>query len=177
MWSLAVPLGFTPWSRYPVISEHQHVFHYLGPWAVLYERICAEGRGHLAWDSVRTAALADVGALEGARAIEKFIQAQAHRLGHNPGPVDGIIGPRTIKALESLGLKGLPFSEMAETMIKKTSKKPTPLKRGAGHITIPGRALSVTSFGSVKTLQTNNGVSLDVGGAGGRVVVDIGEAG
>jgi hypothetical protein len=175
MWSLAVPLGFTPWSRYPVLGEHQHIFHYLGPWGVLYDRICAEGRGHLAWDSVRTASLVDVGALEGPKTLEKFIQAQLHRLGHNPGPLDGMVGPRTIKSLEALGLKGLPFAEMAEEMMKKSAKKPPPSKRGTGHITIPGRSLSVTSFGSVKTLQTNNGVALDVGGAGGRVVVDIGE--
>ncbi len=31
-WAFALPLGFTPWDRYPVASDTDRVFHYLGPW-------------------------------------------------------------------------------------------------------------------------------------------------
>lgn len=173
LWSMTVPLGLTPWNRYPVPGHKDHQFHNFGPWKPLMDRLLAEGRGHLAWPSVCCAAQVDAGIWKGDKTVERFVQAQLHRIGYNVGPVDGIIGPRTAQAIETMGLSGIPLKQIAETLVDR--EPPTPSKRDSstGHIVVPGRSLSVASFGDVRTVQTNNGVSLDVRGRG-RVVVDIG---
>jgi len=70
LWGCAVPLGFTPWTRYPVCREDDEVedstiFHYYGEWAMVLDRLLAEGRGHLAWPSLCCAAQSDIGAWKG----------------------------------------------------------------------------------------------------------------
>lgn len=178
LWGFAVPAGFTPRARYPLLSDpHASVFHYLGPWGPLYERVIAEGKGHLAWPSVCAAARVDVGAWEGANEEAVFVQAQLHRIGHNPGPVDGVIGERTLKVMRSLGLGRPSLAKVVEHL--KTAlppKAPPAVQRQAkGHITIPGRALQVQTYGGVVATRQTEGVSLKVTGPG-RVVVDIGDS-
>jgi hypothetical protein len=107
LWSVVVPLRFTPWDRNPVPSSTDHVFHFLGPWQTLYERLIASGRGEHAWVSTCIAAQCDVGAWKGDRELQRFVQAQLHRIGQNPGPLDGQIGARTVAAIHALGLKSL----------------------------------------------------------------------
>lgn len=174
LWGLAVPLGFTPWLRYPIAGQTgDHIFHYFGDWRILYDRMMAEGRGHLCWPSLCAAAQCDVGAWKGPKADERFVQAQLHRLGRNCGPVDGIIGPRTADAIETLGLPNSGFPQVME-YLRTAEPAPTPkTDRQVGHIAIPGRQLMVAAYGGIKSAMTDQGATLTIDGPG-RVVVDIG---
>ena len=174
LWSLAIPLEFTPLDRYPLSSETSSVFHFFGPWASLYERLCAEGRGHLAWPSVCAAAQSDVGVWAGSKVMERFVQSQLHRIGFNCGAIDGIIGKRTTSALAASGIATAPMESIADQLIKREARAKTREASQFGQITIPGRNLSVASFGELTTVKGPNGVSLKINGPG-RVVVDVGE--
>lgn len=173
LWSVVIPLSFVPHDRDPLPSPFQTVFYYYGPWQVLYERLIAEGRGDVAKLSVVAAAQADVGKWEGARPLERFVQAQLHRIGRNPGPVDGYVGPRTAAAVQEAGLKGMTMEQIAEALKDYDTGVPRRLKRVHGHVVIPGRDVSVEAHGGVKTLTTPHGVGLVIDGPG-RVVLDIG---
>lgn len=172
-WGFAVPLGFTPWARWPVGgSEADWVFHFLGPWQTVADNLLAEGRGQMAWPSVEAAALADVG--KGLRCTEKFVQAQLHRIGKNPGPVDGIIGPRTTGQLETLALDRSSLTQVAEQLKGMESFKARTGKAKAGHIFVHGRQTVVQAVGAIQVQQHPHGALLAVRGPG-RVLVDIGE--
>ena len=112
LWGLAVPLGFTPWQRYPLVGAQQEVFHYLGPWAGVVDSLHGEGKGEAAWPSVCAAAQVAVGRWEGPRTDSLRIQAQLHRLGIPCGPVDGHINERTLSCLRALGLGGKEMSQV-----------------------------------------------------------------
>jgi hypothetical protein len=174
LWGLAVPLGFTPWNRYPVPGDNDDLFHYLGPWQMLFDHLCGEGRGELAWPSVCCAAQSDTGTWEGDRRPERFVQAQLHRLGLHCGPVDGVIGERTTSALQALGMVGTTLEETAESLGKFKSPKTSTQGRRHGHIVIDGDDVAVFSFGKVATQRTKQGVSLTIDGPG-KVVLDIGQ--
>ena len=120
LWSIAIPLGFTPWSRWPVPGELDDLFHFAGPWQQVVDRLLAEGRGELAWQSACCAASCDVGAWKGDRELERFVQAQLHRVGANPGSLDGVVGRRTVDALNSIGLSG--DLEAAEESFRKATR-------------------------------------------------------
>jgi len=173
LWGHAIPLGFTPWLRYPILGSGDAIFHFLGPWVALYDRLLSEGRGHLAWPSVCAAAQCDVGVWKGSKADERFVQAQLHRVGRNCGPVDGEIGPRTAEAVETLGLKRAAFADVMGYL--KTAEPPTvtPEVRKVGHIAVPGRRLNVAAYGSIKAVKTLQGATLTIDGPG-RVIVDVG---
>lgn len=174
LWGVAVPLHFTPWDRNPVPSPTDQVFHFLGPWETLYQRLIASGRGEHAWASTCVAAQCDVGVWEGNRELERFVQAQLHRIGQNPGPIDGQIGPQTVAAIHALGLKDVRDLTL---LAKELESRPTGVISSAnrvyGHVVVPGRDLSVSTFGKIKSTKTKNGVALTIDGPG-RVVVDIG---
>jgi hypothetical protein len=173
MWAFAQPCGFTPWDRYPVPSGTERVFQFLGPWRVLFDRLSAEGKGHFAWLSVNAAALSDVGMWRIKR-VEHYIQAQLHRLGLNCGLVDGIIGPRTVQCLESLGLQGSPFEDVAEDLTRRAPREVERGSQGSGNISVPGFSIQVSSFGEIQGTQTSvSSASLRITGPG-RVIVDVG---
>lgn len=175
IWGYAVPAGFVPWLRYPVAGQSDEiVFHYFGTWKSIYDRLIAEGRGHLAWPSVCAAAQCDVGAWKGDRTQERFLQAQLHRLGQNCGPVDGVIGPRTTEAIEALGLSKLPLPQLLDHLAKASPPSLPAQSRQRGHVALPGRALVVQAFGGIKAIQTPQGATLTVDGPG-RLVVDVGD--
>lgn len=175
-WGYAVPGGFTPWLRYPIAGQTEEaIFHYFGPWKYVYDRLIAEGRGHLAWPSVCAAAQCDVGAWAGDRVQERFLQAQLHRLGQNCGPVDGVLGSRTTESLEALGLVRLGLPQLLEYVSKANPAAPSAQSRQQGHVAMPGRQMTVNAFGGIKVVQTAHGATLTVDGPG-RVVLDIGES-
>lgn len=172
LWSLAVPLGFTPWSRYPMPGRTDEVFHFLGPWQGLYDHLCGEGRGELAWPSVCAAAQVDVGRWQGDRWLERFVQAQLHRLGHHCGPVDGVVGPRTLAALRSIGLHSGTLEKAAQALCEHETPEVSERQRKVGYIIAPGQDLAVNAFGRVQSTRTRNGAALTIDGPG-RVVIDV----
>lgn len=174
MWSLAIPLGFTPYNRYAVPGPHSMVFHWLGPWKTLMDRVLSEGRGHLAWPSVCCAAQVDVGVWEGDREMERFIQAQLHRIGQNVGGIDGVVGPRTARAFETMGLTGLPLEAVAQNLAARDTRHRVKGESTKGHLVVSGRQTSVAAYGGVRATVTETGAALDIEGPG-RLVVDVGD--
>lgn len=174
LWSLAVPLKFTPDARFPVATwSGVNRFRFLGPWQIVLDRALAEGRGDRAWNSLFNAVHADVGIYSGHKQDEIFVQTQLHRLGLNPGPIDGVIGARTATAIEALGLKR---GTLAKVAVDLQTREPAPVPveaRQAGYVSFPGREVTVETFGEVRAVQTGSGAAVTVDGPG-RVVVDIG---
>jgi len=174
LWGFAVPLGFTPWDRWPIGSDSDDLFVFSGPWKALKDRLMAEGRGHLAWPSFCTATELDVGTWSGDKKVARFVQAQLHRIGLNPGPIDGMVGPRTVSAMETLGLKRPSLETVAEYLGTAEAPKAPPQMTGKGHIVIPGRKLVFSAMGQVNAVKTAQGAALTIQGPG-RIIVDVGE--
>lgn len=164
LWGCAVPLGFVPWQRYPVVSAQQEVFHYLGPWAAVIDSLHGEGRGEAAWPSACAAAQSEVGRWEGPRLENIQMQAQLHRLGVHCGPVDGHIDDRTLSCLRALGLGGKEMSQVAKTLARMKPPKPVKKDRLSGQIIMPG--CEAFSSGHVHTTRTNAGYAVTVDGPG-----------
>lgn len=171
-WGLAVPLGFTPKLRDPLVEADYMVYRYLGPWQALYGKLLAEGRGHLAWPSVCCAAHVDAGVWKGDKEETRFVQAQLHRVGRNCGPIDGVVGQRTAAAIESLALPRASLAVVAEHLLKASPPQPEEAKVVRGHLHIPGRKLVVQGHGGVKAWPMDNGAGFEVS-APGRIVVDV----
>lgn len=175
-WGHAVPLGFTPWLRYPLVrgDNTDAIFHFYGPWQPLLDRMLSEGRGHLAYPSMVAAAQSDLGIWEGDKPQERFVQAQLHRIGKNPGPVDGAIGPRTVQVIQSLGVERGSLPQVAEYLRMAELPKVTSEVRRTGHLVAPGQPLRFEAYGGVKAVKTAHGATLTIDGPG-RLVVDVGE--
>lgn len=170
-WGCAVPLGFSPKLRYPLLETGSTVFHFFGPWQGLHGCLLAEGRGHLAWPSVCCASQCDVGEWKGDKEEARFVQAQLHRLGRNCGPIDGVIGPRTAAAIESLALPRSGLAQVAEHL-RAAEPAAATAQKGRGHLHIPGFELVVEGYGGVKAWQLQTGAGIEVNGPG-RLVVDV----
>lgn len=174
LWGLAVPLGFIPWNRYPVVNDTDAVFHYFGYWQGLYDHICGDGQGEWAWPSLCAAAQIEVGSWNGDKTVERYVQSQLHRLGVHCGPVNGIIEERTITALRALGIQQRTLSEVADVIGGMETPKPSKEQRSQGYLVAPGRDLSVLAYGGVHSVRTNHGAALTIDGPG-RLVVDVGQ--
>lgn len=176
LWGLAVPLGFVPWNRYPLQSDGEEVFHYLGPWTSLVDYLHGEGRGEWAWPSLCAAAQIDVSKWEGPKAVEISLQAQLHRVGIHCGPVDGEIGPRTLSALRSLGLGTLPLPDACEALrgFSKPSEEPDE-RTAEGFFQAPAlRKVQGFSSGKVYLNKTRGGWVVTSKGPG-RCIFVVGE--
>jgi hypothetical protein len=178
LWSLAVPLGFMPWDRYPVPSPTSHVFHYMGPWSTVGDFLHGEGRGDLAWPSIVCAAQIEVGTwsrgLGDNQTTERTVQTHLHRLGIHCGPLDGIIGPATLSAMKALGLTGMEISRVAEVLSKMTvPSEPAGGERVLGHLILGGVSMEAFTSGGVHTMETRNGYALTVDGPG-RLILTVG---
>jgi hypothetical protein len=128
----------------------------------------------MAWASVCAAAQTDVGTWHGPKNVERFIQAQLHRLGLHCGPVDGEVGERTTEALRALGVQGTVLEEAARTLARFKTPTIEPSERRFGQIVLPGDDLTVVTYGKVSTTRTRQGVSLTVDGPG-KVILNIGD--
>ena len=164
LWGLAVPLGFVPWQRYPVVSPQQQIFHYLGPWASVIDSLHGEGRGEAAWPSACAAAQVEVGQWEGPRAENIRIQSQLHRLGIPCGPIDGHIDDRTLSALRALGLGGKEMVSVAKTLARMRPPRVVNKARRNGQIIMS--QCEAFSSGLVHTTKTNAGYAVTVDGPG-----------
>ena len=172
LWGLAIPLGFTPWRRYPLPGEGDEVFHFLGPWKMLYDHLIGVGRGEEAWPSVACAAQSDVGAWQGVHPMERFVQAQLHRIGINVGPVDGLIGDVTAEGVRRAGFHGQALDVVAEGLLKMQLPEAPKSTSQIGHVVVPGKNLSIVCSGQVASTRTPTGATLGITGPG-RIVVDI----
>lgn len=175
LWSLAVPLGFIPWTRYPLPGLGDDVFHVIGPWQALYDSLCGAGRGELAWPSVCCAAQVDIGRWEGDRRVERFVQAQIHRLGIPIGPIDGLIADPATEALRALGLGGLNLEQVANALLRMDPPSTPQEGRRLGHVIVPGN-VNALAYGKVSASRNSQGYLLTIDGPG-RVVLDVGEVG
>lgn len=174
LWGLAVPLGFHPWSRYPVPGPGQEVFHYFGELSPLIDFFHSEGQGELAWPSVCAASQALEGTWGGDRVLERKVQAHLHRLGVHCGPVDGEIGERTLGCLRALGFGGLPLTDALSRLEKLNPPKPRAGPKTNGYLTISDVPVEGFSSGGVRLSRTSSGFALFVQGPG-RAIFEFGE--
>lgn len=171
LWSLAVPLGFIPWTRYPVPGPRTHVFHYFGPWGKVGDFLHGEGRGELAWPSICAAAQVEVGTWLGHKPVEHAVQANLHRLGIHCGPVDGDIGQRTIQALKALGVSEVPLAEALEVLEKMRPVEAVQKgERRVGFFTMEGSYEAFPS-GQVHINRTQTGYAVTVDGKGRLIIL------
>ena len=174
LWSLVIPLGFLPWSRYPVQGALDNVFHFLGPWAVVGDFLQGEGRGELAWPSMCAAAQCAAGLWAGPRLTERTIQMHLHRLGIHCGPVDGLLGERTLSSLRALGLGGVSSQELVGALAQmKTLPQRAAAGPQTGYFTMKSSAYNVEPFcsGKVQASRTHAGLAVSVDGPGRLILL------
>lgn len=174
LWSMAVPLGFVPWDRYPLPSATSHVFHYLGPWSSVGDFLQGEGRGELAWPSMCGAAQCEAGLWGGDRVVERSVQTHLHRLGVHCGPVDGSIGPITLGALKALGVGNMELAATESALAGMKMPTPRAVKRAEGHLVLNDVSMEAFTSGGVHTVRTRSGYSVTVDGPG-RLILMVGD--
>lgn len=172
LWGFAIPLGFTPWNRFPVPGEHDKVYHFYGPWQSLLDHLASDGRGETAWSSLCAAAQSDVGTWMGSHRVERFVQAQLHRVGLHSGPVDGVIGEQTTAAIRALGYHTT-LVDTAKALTQLQDPVPPKRDRRTGHIILPGDDVTLLTYGRVTSIKTRQGYTLSVDGSG-KVILNIG---
>jgi hypothetical protein len=173
LWGAAIPLGFVPFSRYPLPGPHDDIFHVFGQWSILMDNLLGAGRGEAGWPGFCCAAQIDVETWGGARATERMIQARLHLLGYNVGAIDGILGNKTQGALRAAGLHSTRAADVAQklsTMVPRSVATLDPPVRGT--VDVPGVDFAIHPYGQVRTARTVRGAEISVSGAG-RVVIDF----
>lgn len=174
LWGLAIPLGFHPWTRYPVACPGKEIFHYIGDLAPLVDFLHSEGRGDLAWPSLCSAAQVLADTWGGDKLTERKIQAHLHRLGVHSGPVDGDITEETLAALRSLGFGGLPLLEILPRIEKLRPPKISQREKTHGFLTISGGRVEGFSSGGVRLIRTGAGFTVTVNSPG-KAIFEFGD--
>jgi len=173
LWGLTVPLGFVPFTRYPLSGPHSTVFHYMGEWQILVDQLLGAGRGEAGWPGFCCAAQLDVGKWEGPRATERLVQAHLHRIGFPVGAVDGILGNKTQGGLRAANLHSLTLSEVAARIEKMPARTQVTFDRPfRGRIEMPDVTFAIHPYGQVRATRTTQGADLQISGPG-RVVIDV----
>ncbi len=173
LWGLTVPLGFVPFTRYPLPGPHDAIFHFLGEWEMLMDNLLGAGRGEAGWPGFCCAAQIDVGRWEGARKTERLVQAHLHRIGFNVGMIDGILGNKTQGGLKAAGLHSLPLTEVAERLERMPPRVPQLLEKTVqGRLQMPDVSFAIHPYGQVRATRTVQGADLHISGPG-RVVIDV----
>lgn len=176
LWGIAIPLGLTPYNRYPLDDSLSFMFQHFGCWTPLMDRLLAEGRGNLMWSSIVCACLCDIGEWKGDKLLVRMIQSQLHRIGYNCGAIDGVLGSRTLRCIQANNLQGLELSEIVKILIEKHRREVKISKRTTkGFLSLPNRNFQVTCYGGINTVKSANGVAIESNSVGGRLIIDIGE--
>ena len=151
-------------------GTERECLYFLGPWQILIDRLCGEGRGHLAWGAMCKAAQLEVE--DPNSELATFVQTQLHRVGGNPGNPDGVVGTRTTQALTVLGIS--PDLDQAAAILSTMKPPALPsLEEGPWRGHISGHGLSsIASHGQVAVTRTPAGATLTIEGPG-RVIVDF----
>lgn len=118
-WSLAKPLGFRPIIDSPDLSLSE-CWHFDFPgedWMKAYDK--------LSYSETAKCTILDVGEWDPEEdsfvVRNMFVQSQLIRLGHYEiGKVDGIVGPKTMKAIEDYGLERMSRAFQAAQLVKKS---------------------------------------------------------
>jgi len=175
LWGLVVPLGFVPYTRYPLPGPQDQVFHFLGEWHTLMDQLLGAGRGEAGWPAFCCAAQIDVDTWEGPRKTERLVQAHLHRIGYNVGPLDGVIGNKTQGALRAANLHSTAMSDVAAQIEQMAPHVPQTLERDVqGRLVMPDVDWSIHHYGQVRATRTVQGADFHVSGPG-RVVIDVRE--
>jgi hypothetical protein len=173
LWGLAIPLGFTPFTRYPLPGPHDEIFHYFGEWGLLVDHLLGAGRGEAGFPSFCCAAQIDVGKWEGGRVTERLVQAHLHRIGYNVGPIDGVLGNKTQGGIRAANLHSLPLTEAAKKIVEMPPHIPETLGRDVhGRVTMPDVDFAIHAYGQVRASRTAVGADFQISGSG-RVVIDV----
>ena len=177
VWSLAYPLGFQPYFRHPLPGEGSDIFHFFGIWQPIMERLYAEGSGEYAWSSMWYAAMTDIGKIQDTEYLLFFIQGQLHRLGVNCGPILGKMTDRTKRGLQSLGLYGMSYENIA---IELCSREPTSSYTSStesGYLYLStvslDRDLQVNQSGDIGVVNDPNGIKFNIGKGTGKITIDF----
>lgn len=168
IWSFVVPLGFTPMERFPISSN---IYWFFGPHQAMMDRLMAQGRGEVVWESFLTASRIEAGTWpKEDRLVERTIQVELHRLGYNPGPIDGVIGKETTRALAEAGCKDKLSLALQKLQMRKVAT-PKPAKVRFGEVQIP-EGSQIQAYGDIRATRHENGAKLEIHGSG-RVIIDI----
>lgn len=176
VWSLAYPLGFLPYYRHPLPGEGSDLFHFFGTWQPIMERLYSEGSGEYAWSSMWYASMTDIGKIAHDGYLMFLIQGQLHRLGINCGPVNGVLTDRTKKSLQSLGLYGVTYENIA---IELCSRDPSTnkIQNNKGYLYLStasiDREIDINQTGDVGVVNDPNGIKFNIGTGSGRITVDF----
>lgn len=171
LWGLAIPLGWVPWLRYPLIVPGSSTFHFLGKWVVLGDLLSGTGRGETVWPSICAAAQIDAETWEGSARVERRIQSLLLLQGNMVGPVDGVMGPTTLGVIKALGWGSLPLRAVLQRLEDMTMPSIHTGKAVPARLTTDAQ-FSVNTFGSVRARKDVKGAIFEVKGAG-RLVVDF----
>lgn len=109
-WKVAAELGWRPVISKPDerAAESWH-FDFMGPWRPVYARLLAaqtastQGKAYAMTAHAACTDIGEYGAL--ARPVERAVQAQLHRAGYNPGVIDGLLGNKTLAALDEAAMR------------------------------------------------------------------------
>lgn len=184
MWSLAIPLGFIPFNRYPTPGKGSTLFHYLGPWKRLFHNLVQSGYGNMAWVSVSRACALDAGNWDleknepwnkdvRLRGLEIFVQAQLHRLGYDVGPLNGIIDQVALNSIKALNLGNTPLQQTAINLANlRTPEEELPTNEPLEGVLHMDGIRNVQTWGYVSHTLTPQGAYFTAKGPG-KILVDV----
>ena len=103
LWEIAIPLGWTPIIKAPTegVTESWH-FDYFSYWQATRLRLSYAGVANV-YGMIAMCSCLDEGIGGYGNDEARALQVQLHRIGQNPGAVDGDIGAKTEKALGAAG--------------------------------------------------------------------------
>jgi hypothetical protein len=123
-WEIALQFGFTPIIGYPEVHQEE-AWHFdrLGPLTPILElaRKNGSGSGNLVASQVATTLQGYQWADHG---VARMLQARLTVIGHWCGPVDGLVGPRTLAAAKAAGctaaaIKRADPAELSEDIVDR----------------------------------------------------------
>lgn len=171
-WSLAIPLGFTPFIRYPMRMDGDDIYHYFGHWRAYYDGLCSRGMGGIAWREFITASLVETGQWSGTKRTERTVQANLAKLGLYFGPIDGMVNEETLSAIEAAGLSGKEITEVSTALEGREVQQEKHRGRSTGYILFQDASVAVSGYGSVSYSKTATGYAVTASGKC-RLLVDI----
>jgi hypothetical protein len=171
LWGIAIPLGWSPWMKYPIPIMGSTIFHFLGKWGLVGEVLAGAGRGEAVWPSICAAAQVEEDTWEGSAKAERKIQSLLLLQGHMVGPVDGVLGPTTMGVLKALGWGSLPLRTILQRLEEMTVPVVSSGRTVSARLATDAH-FSIHTFGSLRARKDVKGATIEVKGVG-RLIVDF----